>query len=104
MSARSRGCPSRAAIIGPLVLPFIITVTHSGGEAPALQGARRENTWGIQPTSNAAGRDASAAECHRNYESQHLVRQVPDVLQEGSDHVGSVNGVVSVGSREPLWR
>jgi len=23
------------------------------------------------PTSNAAGRDASAAECHRIYESQH---------------------------------
>ena len=28
-----------------LVLPFIITVTYSGVEAPAPQGARSENTW-----------------------------------------------------------
>jgi hypothetical protein len=26
------------------VLPFINTVTHKGGEAPASQGVRRENT------------------------------------------------------------
>jgi hypothetical protein len=30
-----------------LVLPFIITVTYSGVEAPAPQGARRENTGSI---------------------------------------------------------
>jgi hypothetical protein len=35
------------------------------------QGARRENTGSICPTSNAAGGDASAAECHRIHESQH---------------------------------
>jgi hypothetical protein len=34
-------------ILFTLVLPFIITVTYSGVEAPAPQGARRENTGSI---------------------------------------------------------
>ena len=33
-----------------------------GVEAPGWQGARREHTGSIRPTSNAARRDASAAE------------------------------------------
>ena len=32
-------------------------------EEPVPQGGRRENTGSIRPTSHAAGRDASAAEC-----------------------------------------
>src|SRR5205809_3302747 len=70
-----------------LVVRRVITATHraEGAEAPgapsaaaalgtppAPQGARRDNTRSIRPTSNAAGRDASAAECSRNYAAGHL--------------------------------
>src|SRR5712691_8324594 len=44
----------------------------SGKAPPGPQGARRDNTGSIRPTSNAAGRDASAAECSRNYAAGHL--------------------------------
>ena len=55
-----------------IVVPFVITVRIEGGEAPAPQGARRENTRSIRPTSNTAARDASAAECGRIYDTGHL--------------------------------
>src|SRR5687768_17309070 len=57
-----------------LVLPFIIAVRLEGGEATAWQGATTKNIEHICGRSNAARRDASPAECHRNYESQHLAR------------------------------
>ena len=40
-------CERRRQLAVSLVLPFIITVTYSGAEAPAPQGARRENTGSI---------------------------------------------------------
>ena len=36
-------------------------------EAPARQGARRENIGNIGPTSNAVGRDASSVECRGTF-------------------------------------
>ena len=53
------------------VLPFIIAVTHRGRRA-RWQGATIENI-GQYLRSDAASGDASAAECHRNYESQHRI-------------------------------
>ena len=35
---------------------------NEGADAPRQQGARRENTRGIRPTSNAAGVDAAVPE------------------------------------------
>jgi hypothetical protein len=36
-----------------------------GVESPGRQGARKENTESIRPTSNAARRDESAARSHK---------------------------------------
>jgi len=46
-------------------------VSTEGGDAPGAQGARRAHTGCMQPTSNAAPRDAAPAECHRTSGTRH---------------------------------
>ena len=46
-------------------------VNTEGGDAPGAQGARRAHTGSMQPTSNAAPRDAAPAECNRTSETRH---------------------------------
>ena len=46
-------------------------VNTEGGDAPGAQGARRAHTGSMQPTSNAAPRDAAPAECNRTSGTRH---------------------------------
>ena len=48
-------------------------VNTEGGDAPGAQGARRAHTGSMQPTSNAAPRDAAPAECNRASGTRHYV-------------------------------
>ena len=63
------------AVIGLVNSYFIRTKDVRRAEAPGWQGARRAHTGSMQPTSNAARRDASALECQRNYGSGHWFRK-----------------------------
>ena len=59
---------------GPLVVPVIMTVTHRGWRGARL--ARRDEgaNWGsCDRGATPSRRDASPAECYRNYERGHLV-------------------------------
>src|SRR6476659_4203965 len=49
-------------------------VNTEGGGAPGAQGARRAHTGSMQPTSNAAPRDAAPAECNRTSGTRHEFR------------------------------
>ena len=53
----------RASRLAALLVPSCTSSRYiSGVDAPVQQGARREHTGSIRPTSNAAGRDAAAAQ------------------------------------------
>jgi hypothetical protein len=52
------------------------SVDTEGGDAPGAQGARRAHTGSMQPTSNAAPRDAAPAECNRTSETRTLATAV----------------------------
>ncbi len=56
-----------------LVVRVMNTASTKGVGAPVPHGARREHTGSIRPTGNVAGRDASAAEGGRIYDTGHLV-------------------------------
>jgi len=60
-----------------------ISVTQRDGRAPNIPGARSANTLCIQAPRNAVGRDASAGECRRIDEQEHLTRVVaPESIME----------------------
>src|SRR3990172_4706686 len=49
-------------------------------ESPGRQGARRENTGSIRPTSNAARRDESAPRSHRLFMDRPSLHEGPQSL------------------------
>ena len=67
--ARLRLGPTRGS--ASLVSRFRSAVNTEGGDAPGAQGARRAHTGSMQPTSNAAPRDAAPAESNRTSETRH---------------------------------
>ena len=58
-------------LVAPLVSRPRSPVNTEGGDAPGAQGARRAHTGSMQPTSNAAPRDAAPAECNRTSGTRH---------------------------------
>ena len=60
-------------------------VNTEGGDAPGAQGARRAHTGSMQPTSNAAPRDAAPAECNRTSGTRHLAQANPYFRERRND-------------------